>query len=74
MHDEFLPTLFWDSAFAVAVILIEQYPDVNPELIGLEELVEMVIHLPGFADDPALVNDRLLEDILIAWYEEINST
>lgn len=74
MHDDFRPTLFWDSAYAVAVALVEQYPKTDPELIGLVELAEMVENLPGFADDPALVNDRLLEEILFAWYEEINAT
>jgi FeS assembly protein IscX len=29
-----------------------------------------VLDLPGFVDDAALANERILMDILITWYEE----
>jgi FeS assembly protein IscX len=38
--------------------------------VGLNELAELVEALPGFRDDPALVNERILFDIQITWYEE----
>lgn len=61
--------LYWDTTYAVAVALIEQYPDLDPVEIGLVELVNLVENLPNFADDTA-VTERMLQDIQITWYEE----
>jgi FeS assembly protein IscX len=47
-----------------------QYPERNPEDVGLDELAQLVEALPGFADDPAMVTERILLDIQIVWYEE----
>lgn len=66
--DEF--ELYWDATYAVAVALLEKYPGVAPDSVGLEELARMVQELPNFVDDPALVNERILLDIQITWYEE----
>ncbi len=62
--------LYWDATYAVALALIEQYPEVHPENVGLVELAQMVESLPNFVDDPALVTERILLDIQITWYEE----
>jgi FeS assembly protein IscX len=70
MVSDYWPSLYWDSAFAIAVALLSVYPNTDPEFVGLEELATMVVQLPGFADDPELANDRLLKDIIITWYEE----
>ena len=64
------PALFWDSAYAIAVALIEQYPDVDPANVGLNELALMIEALSGFRDDPALANEQILLDVQFAWYEE----
>lgn len=62
--------LYWDSTYAIAVALMEQYPRLQPEMVGLDELTNMVENLPGFVDDPALATERMLLDIQITWYEE----
>ena len=62
--------LYWDSTYAIAMALIEHYPDRNPVDVGLFELAELVERLPGFQDDPALANERILLDIQTVWYEE----
>ena len=62
--------LYWDSTYAIVVALMEQYPHLQPEMVGLDELTEMVENLPGFVDDPALATERMLLDIQITWYEE----
>lgn len=64
------PALYWDSAYAIAHALIEQYPDVEPESVGLNELALLIEALPGFRDDPGLANERILLDVQFAWYEE----
>ena len=63
--------LYWDSSFAIAMALMAHHPEHRPEDIGLVELEEIVQALPGFIDDPALVNERLLIDIQTVWYEEM---
>lgn len=62
--------LFWDATYAIAMALIEQYPERLPEEVGLNEMAEMIEQLPGFIDDPALATERILIDIQIVWYEE----
>lgn len=62
--------LYWESTYAITVALMTQYPERNPEDVGLEELAQLVVALPGFADDPDMVTERILLDIQIVWYEE----
>jgi FeS assembly protein IscX len=68
------PTLYWDSAYAIALALINHFPEVEPENVGLNELAGMVEALPGFRDDPLLANERILLDVQFAWYEERTPT
>jgi FeS assembly protein IscX len=62
--------LYWESTYAITVALMTQYPERNPEDVGLEELAQLVETLPGFDDDPAMVTERILLDIQTVWYEE----
>ncbi len=64
------PELFWDSTYAIVVALMEHHPAREPIDVGLEELADMVESLPGFQDDPDLVTEQFLLDILTVWYEE----
>ena len=68
-----VPDLYWDATYAIALALIKQHPEQEIDKIGLEELAALVEALPGFNDDPAIVTDRILEDILIVWYEEAST-
>ena len=62
--------LYWDATYALALALMEAHPGRDPVDIGLVELAHMVQALPNFRDDPALVTERILQDIQITWYEE----
>lgn len=62
--------LYWDSSYAIALRLMEEYPDAKPEDMSYQQLFAWVVALPEFADDPELVNDDLLQAILQEWYEE----
>jgi len=66
-------SLFWDSSFGIVLRLIETHPDVDVETVGTEQLYRWIIALPEFADDPSLVNEGILSDILREWYEEVSS-
>lgn len=65
--------LYWDSDYEIVLALMEAYPEIDLDHLGLEELSRRIISLPGFADDPALVNDAILKAILRDWYEEIGA-
>jgi FeS assembly protein IscX len=65
--------LFWDATYAIVVTLLEAYPGLEPEQVGLNELAELVTALPTFVDDPDMATERLLQDILITWFEEAHS-
>ncbi|WP_374687857.1 Fe-S cluster assembly protein IscX [Promineifilum sp.] len=64
------PELYWDSTYAIVVALMEHHPNRRPIDISLAELTALVEALPGFQDDPALVTEQFLLDILTVWYEE----
>jgi FeS assembly protein IscX len=66
-----VPELYWDSTYAICVALLEYYPSRNPIDIGLAELAELVVSLPGFNDDPDMFTERILLDIQNVWYEEM---
>ncbi len=65
--------LYWDATYAIAVSLLDHYPHLEPAHIGLKELARLVTSLPDFADDPSMATERLLQDILITWFEEAKS-
>lgn len=65
--------LYWDASYEIVLDLMEAYPDIDLETIGLEQLYRMILALPNFADDPALANTGILTGILREWYEEIGA-
>ena len=65
--------LYWDSSYEIVLALREAHADIDVETVGLEQLLQWILALPQFADDPALVNDGILSDILREWYEEEGS-
>jgi FeS assembly protein IscX len=62
--------LYWDASYEIVLTLMEVHKDVDVTSVGTQELYHMIIDLPNFADDPALANDGILQDILREWYEE----
>ena len=71
-HNNVSDELYWDSSYEVACRLMEAHPAVDLEDVTLTMIQDWVLALPGFADDPALVNDDLLVAIYQEWYEEAN--
>lgn len=62
----------WDASYEIILALMRHYPDVDVEAVGIVQLKEMILALPGFYDDPEIAHERLLCDILREWYEEVN--
>lgn len=65
--------LNWEAAYAITLALIETYPDVDVEDVGYDQLFNLIIALPDFDDDPDMVNNGVLDDILREWYEEVHT-
>lgn len=65
-------SLYWESTYEIVLCLIELYPETDLDCIGLDQLYRYIVNLPDFADDPILVNDVILNEILREWYEEVN--
>ena len=70
MDDQSRNPLYWESTYEIVLRLMELYPEQNLEALGTGQLLQMVLNLPEFADDPRLANERLLNEILREWYEE----
>jgi len=68
--DEPLSPLCWDATYEIVLALMAHYPHINVDNVGIQQLKQLILDLPGFADDPAIAHDRLLSDILREWYEE----
>jgi FeS assembly protein IscX len=64
-------SLIWDSTYAIALALKKAYPGVDLETVTLGDIFAWTVALPGFDDDPDLVNDEILSAIFQDWYEEI---
>ena len=72
LSENVYPPLYWESSYEIARRLMDLHPDINVDDIGLHQVYEWVTSLPEFSDDPLLVNDGILQDILREWYEESN--
>ena len=66
-------SLYWESSYEIVLSLMETFPELDVETVGVEQLYQMVIALPDFADDPQMVNDEILEQLLREWYEETSA-
>jgi FeS assembly protein IscX len=64
-------TLTWDDSYAIAQELSKSKPDVVLEEVSLMMIFNWTMGLPGFADDPELANDAILEAIFQEWFEEV---
>jgi FeS assembly protein IscX len=62
--------LTWKDHEEVAWALIDKFPDQDPLRLSFPKLHKMVCELEGFADKPEASNEKILENIQMAWYEE----
>ncbi|HRE49251.1 MAG TPA: Fe-S cluster assembly protein IscX [Aggregatilineales bacterium] len=70
MGDGHLSPLCWDATYEIVQALIAHHPTADLESMGLAALAAMILALPDFEDDPTLVHEGLLTNILREWYEE----
>lgn len=60
----------WTDIGDVAIALAQAHPQADPEHINFVDLMQWVIALPGFDDDPKHCGEKILEAIQSAWIDE----
>jgi FeS assembly protein IscX len=62
--------LRWTDVADIAIELEDAHPDADVVNLRFTDLWKWVQALPGFGDDPAKSNEKILEAIQMAWIEE----
>ncbi len=62
--------LTWKDSEEIAWALADKLPDQDPLRLSFPKLHQLVCELEDFADDPNASNEKILENIQMAWYEE----
>lgn len=60
----------WTDSRIIAIKLAEAHPDVDPKNINFVDLMNWVLALPDFSDDPGHCGEKILEAIQLAWMDE----
>ena len=55
---------------ADAIALADARPDTDPKTVRFTDLMQWVMALPGFDDDPKHCGEKILEAIQMAWIDE----
>jgi FeS assembly protein IscX len=62
--------LDWTDAEEIGIQLYEKFPNLDPLQVRFTDLHQWVTELDGFTGDPKKSNEKILEAIQMAWYEE----
>ena len=62
--------LYWEPTYEIVLALMAAHPNADVNVVGMQQLMDWIVALPNFADDPAIVSEELLRTILREWYEE----
>jgi len=60
----------WTETEEIALQLVDAHPEVDPTRINFVDLMNWVVALPEFDDDPKHCGERILEAIQQAWIDE----
>lgn len=60
----------WTDVEDIAIALYNNNPDTDPLTIRFTDLYKQIIELSEFEDDPKASDEKKLESIQMAWYEE----
>lgn len=62
----------WTDVQEIAIELAEARPEVDPTKVNFVDLMNWVMELPEFDDDPKRCGERILEGIQQAWIDEVS--
>ncbi|GLR13607.1 Fe-S cluster assembly protein IscX [Chitinimonas viridis] len=60
----------WIDSRDIAIELAEKFPDTDPRTVRFTDLMQWVLELEGFDDDPAHCGEKILEAIQLCWMDE----
>jgi FeS assembly protein IscX len=60
----------WRDSEDIGIALSETFPELDPLTVRFTDLHRYVTELPGFTDDPKASNEKILEAIQMAWFDE----
>ena len=63
-------SLDWNDSQEIGAQLFEKYDTLNPLEVRFTDMHKWVVDLDEFAGDPSKSNEKILEAIQMAWYEE----
>ena len=64
--------LKWTDSRDIAIALDEAHPSVDPMKVRFTDLMQWVLELEEFKDDPEHCGEKMLEAIQMAWIDEID--
>lgn len=62
--------MLWSDYEDIGIALYEKFPEVDPLSVRFTDLLKWVSELEEFEDDIHASNEKKLEAIQMAWYEE----
>ena len=62
--------LKWTDSRDIAIALEEAHPDVDPMSLRFTDLMQWVLDLEEFDDDPEHCGEKILEAIQMTWLDE----
>jgi FeS assembly protein IscX len=63
-------SLTWHDSRAIGEALFDKYDTLDPLTVRFTDLHKMVLDVEDFTGDAKSSNEKLLEAIQMAWYEE----
>jgi FeS assembly protein IscX len=63
-------TLKWGDADEIGIALLEENPDIDPLSVSFVQLKRLILELDVFEDEPNGSNEKVLEAIQMAWWDE----
>jgi FeS assembly protein IscX len=60
----------WTDSLTIAESLYDIHPEIDPSTIRFTDLMEWVMSLDGFNDEPQHCGEKILEAIQLAWIDE----
>jgi len=60
----------WTDSLIIAEALYDKYHDIDPNTIRFTDLMEWVMALDDFNDEPQHCGEKILEAIQLAWIDE----
>ena len=60
----------WTESQRIAEELFEKFPEIDPKSVRFTDLMDWVMALECFNDDPKHCGEKILEAIQLAWIEE----